>query len=281
MKGDPSIALGLPRPGRGLKAVLIAVAAFGLLNGFLAAWVPSVGAGLFDALVCDFEKVLHGQLWRLVSSGLLTDPGHLGDLIWTLAGLYFLAPDLERRWGDKRLILFLLGSIVAGNLLVLGVDLLTPDTHLWARFHQPVVYGSWAAVAAISVAWARDNANLVVRLFFVLPVRGQWLLWITVGFAVLQLVFPSVLPEGVVAPFGGIAVGLLFGGTPSLARSLYLRLKLVLLRRRANTLRVADVLGPRPPRRPRPGAPPLRVVPGGIDDALKKHEPPKDKRYLN
>jgi membrane associated rhomboid family serine protease len=281
MKGDPSTALGLPRPGRGLKAVLVTVAAFGLLNGFLAAWAPSVGTGLFDALVCDFEKVLHGQLWRLFSSGLLTDPGHLGDLIWTLAGLYFLAPDLERRWGDKRLLLFLLGSVLAGNLLVLGVDLLTPDNQLCARFHQPVVFGSWAAVAAISVAWARDNSNLVVRLFFLLPVRGRWLLWITIGFAVLHIIFPSVLPEGVVAPFGGIAVGLLFAGTPSLARTLYLRLKLALLRRRANTLRDGDVLGMRPPRRPRPGAPPLRVVPGGIDDALKKHEPPKDKRYLN
>jgi membrane associated rhomboid family serine protease len=281
MKGDPTIAMGLPRPGRGLKAVLITVAAFGLVNGFLAAWVPSVGSGLFDALACDFEKVLHGQLWRLITSGLLTGPGHLGDLIWTLAGLYFLAPDLERRWGDKRLLLFLLGSVLAGNLLVLGVDLLAPDNQLCARFHQPIVYGAWAAVAAISVAWARDNANLVVRLFFVLPVRGQWLLWITIGFAVLHIVFPAVLPEGVVAPFGGIAVGLLFGGTPSLARTLYLRLKLALLRRRANTLRVADAPGPRPPRRPRPGAPPLRVVPGGVDDALKKHEPPKDKRYLN
>jgi membrane associated rhomboid family serine protease len=281
MKGDPSIAQGLPRPGRGLMAVLIAVAAFGLLNGFLAAWAPSVGVNLFEALACDFEKVLHGQLWRLVSSGLLTDPGHLGDLIWTLAGLYFLAPDLERRWGDKRLLLFLAGSVVAGNLLVLGVDLLTPDNQLWARFHQPMVFGSWAAVAAISVAWARINASLVVRLFFVLPVRGTWLLWITIGFAVLHIVFPSVLPEGVVAPFGGIAVGLLFGGTPSLVRTLYLRLKLAVLRRRAHTLGVADVLGPRPPRRPRPGAPPLRVVPGGIDDPLDKRELPKDKRFLN
>ncbi len=281
MRGNPSVALSFPRPGRGLKAVLVVVLAFGLVNGFLAAWAPAVGSALFGALACDFEKVLHGQVWRLLSSGLLTDPARFGDLVATLLGLYFLAPDLETRWGDKRLLLFLLGAVLAGNLLVLGVDVITPESALAARFHQPTVYGSVAAISAIAVAWSRDNANLVVRLFFVVPMRGRWLLWLTIGYAVLQLIFPSVLSEGVVAPFGGVAVGLLFSGTPSLVRTLYLRSKLLFLRRRTRTLTVADVLASRSPRRPRPGAPPLRVVSGGVDDALKKHEPPKDKRYLN
>jgi hypothetical protein len=45
---------------------------------------------------------------------------------------------------------------------------------------------------------------------------------------------------------------------------------------------VDDVLARKPPRRARPSnAPPLRVVSGGLDEVLKKHTPPKDKRYLN
>jgi membrane associated rhomboid family serine protease len=275
------MSMALPRPGRGLKAVLVTVLGFGLLNGFLAAWVPSVGEALFQALVCDFDKVLHGQLWRLVTSGFLTDPAHYGDLLLTLVGLYFLAPDLEQKWGDRRLLAFLLGALVVGNLFVFGVDQLMPLNEATARFHRSVVYGSSSAISAIAVAWSRENANLVVRAFFVLPVRGKWLLWMTVGFAVLNLVFPTVLPEGVVAPFGGIALGVLFAGTPSPARALFLRLRLAFLRRKAHSLTVSDVLAARAPRRPRPGAPPLRVVPGGVEDALRKREPPKDKRYLN
>jgi membrane associated rhomboid family serine protease len=274
------MTMALPRPGRGLKVVLITVLAFGIVNGFLHAWVPG-GDAVFNALVCNIDRVLHGEVWRLVSSGLLTDPTSFGDLIFTLLGLYFLAPDLERRWGDLRLICFLLGSILAGNLLVIAVALLAPASALAARFHQPVVFGASAAISAIAVAWARDNANLTVRLFFVVPVRGKWLLWAVIGFAVLHIIFPTVLPEGVVAPFGGIAVGMLFGGTPSLARSMYLRMKLMVLRRRAHSISVGDVLAPRAPRRPRPGAPPLRVVSGGVEEALRKREPPKDKRYLN
>ena len=61
----------------------------------------------------------------------------------------------------------------------------------------------------------------------------------------------------------------------------WLRLKLAVLRRRAASLSVDDVLEATPKRRQRAGAPPLRVVSGGLEEVLKKRSPPKDKRYLN
>lgn len=279
MDGPQQVALAFPKPGRALKVVLGAVLVLGLLNALLVTWVPG-GEKLFLALDCDFDKLLHGQVWRILTSGLLTDPEHYGHLLFTLVGLYFLSPDLEKRWGGWRFTRFLAYGVIAGNLTVMLVDAITPPgTQL--RFHPSFVFGAWAAIAAIAVAWAKDYANRTVNLFFVLPVRGKWLLWTTIGFCVLGLLYPEPLPEGVVAPFGGIVVGLIFGGSPSLARAGWLRLKLALLRRRAANLTVEDVLEPKPKRRPRPGAPPLRVVSGGLEDVLKKRTPPKDKRYLN
>jgi membrane associated rhomboid family serine protease len=280
MKSDPSIALALPRPGRGLKAVLVTVFALGILNALFFTWVPAVGTTIFDALACDIERVWRGQLWRLVTSGLLTNPTSYGHLFGTLLGLYFLAPDLERRWGTGRLLRFLAYAVVAGNLAVIAIDALLPSM-VQDRFHPRETFGAMAAIAAIAVAWARDNATATVRLFFVLPVRGQWLLWATVGLCVLDLIFPAAVPEGVVAPFGGLAVGLLLGGSPSPIRTAYLRLKLLVLRRRARSLDVSGAPGAGNPRRARTGGPPLRVVSGGADEALRKREPPKDKRYLN
>jgi hypothetical protein len=73
-------------------------------------------------------------------------------------------------------------------------------------------------------------------------------------------------------------------------RTLYLKAKLAFLRRQRGALRVEDVLAQgtssrraqsSPRRASRPGAPPLRVVQGGLDDVLKNRKPPKDKRYLN
>lgn len=280
MDGPQQVALAFPKPGRALKIVLVAVLALGLLNALLITWVPG-GAKLFLALDCDFEKLRHGQLWRILTSGLLTDPQHYGHLLFTLVGLYFLSPDLEKRWGGWRFARFLAYGVIAGNLTVMAVDALT-SPGAQERFHPSAVFGAWAAIAAIGVAWAKDNASRTVNLFFVLPVRGKWLLWTTIAFCVLGLLYPEPLPEGVVAPFGGIIVGLVFGGSPSLARSAWLRFKLAVLRRRAASLSVEDVLGePKPKRRPRPGAPPLRVVSGGLEEVLKKRTPPKDKRYLN
>lgn len=279
MNTPPSVSFVLPKPGRALKVVLIAVAVLGIFNALLATWVPH-GEQVFLALVCDFDKVGRGQLWRLLTSGLLTSPDHPSHLFFTLLGLYFLAPDIEKRWGDGRFLRFLVFAILAGNFVVFAVDRLAPES-AQARFHPSAVYGASAAIAAVGVAWARQNADRVVNVFFILPVRGRWLLWVIVGFCVVDLIYPTLVPEGVVAPFGGVAAGLLLAGSPSLLRTAWLRIKLAFLRRRAANLSVEDMLAPKPRRKPRPGAPPLRVVSGGLEDELKKRTPPKDKRYLN
>jgi membrane associated rhomboid family serine protease len=278
MDGQPPISFALPRPGRGLKVLLVAILGLGVFNA-AARWIP-YGAAVFPALVYPVGGDAKWQLWRLLTSGVLTSPAQYGHLLFTLMGLYFLTPDLERRWGSGRAVRFFFYAVLAGNLAVALVDAVAPIASD-ARFHPPFVYGASAAIAAIAVAWSRDNVDLTVRMMFVVPMRGRWLLWVTLGICVLDLIYPSAPPEGVVAPFGGVLVGLALGGSPSPVRSLYLRFKLALLRRRANSLTMADVLAPRAPRRPRPGSPPLRVVPGGLEDALRKRTPPKDKRYLN
>jgi hypothetical protein len=89
-------------------------------------------------------------------------------------------------------------------------------------------------------------------------------------------------PEGAASLFGGILSGILFGGTPSVVRSAWLRVKLAFMRRQGHALTVESITGSDRPRAPkRKGGPPLRVVQGGLEDDLKNRKPPKDKRYLN
>ena len=148
------------------------------------------------------------------------------------------------------------------------------------------MFGAGSAIAATAIAWSRMNANQQVRLMFFLPVSGRMLMYFTLGYCVLGLVFASVTPEGAMAPFGGVAVGFLLSspsGQPSSLRTMWLKLRLAMLRRKGAAVSVEDIL--EPPSRPRPtkrkGGPPLRVVPGGLEDELKNRKPPKDKRYLN
>ncbi|HEY3816928.1 MAG TPA: rhomboid family intramembrane serine protease [Polyangiaceae bacterium] len=279
MNEPQSMSFAFPKPGRALWIVLIAMSVCGLLTAFLGTWVPGARVAPFDLLGYAPDHTLPG-LWRLLTSGLLTSPQGWSHLLLSLVGLYFLGAPLEKKWGPWRFARFLALSIVVGNLTVLAISTVVPDG-AQERFHPGLVFGPMAAITAIAVAWSREYAQSTVNLFFFVPVRGKLLFWITIGFCVLDLIYPSAIPEGAVAPFGGVIAGLLWGGTPSLARTAWLHLKLAVLRRRSSSLRVEDVLSSKPKRRPRAGTPPLRVVPGGLEEVLKKRTPPKDKRYLN
>jgi membrane associated rhomboid family serine protease len=270
-------SVAFPRPGRALWTVLIAMTAIGIVSAILETWGHA--DGLFAALVYEPRNVF-SQPWRLLTSGLLTSPASWTHLLFSLVGLYFLGAPIEQRWGSWRFARFFALSVLLGNLttMVIGGALSEGAPE---RFHPAFVFGPSAAITAIAIAWAREYSESTVQLFMVVPVRGRVLFWITIGFCVLDLVYPAGMPEGVVAPFGGLIAGLLFGGTPSLARTAWLRVRLALLRRQSTSVRVEDILSRKPTRRPRPGAPPLRVVPGGLEEALKKRTPPKDKRYLN
>src|SRR5580704_15840721 len=113
------------RLGPGLKGVLGVIAGVGLFEALLVNWVGLKEAWLL--LACFPDKVIHGQVWRLLTAGVLTDITHPMGLLFTLVGLYFLSPDLERRWGTRRFLWFLGLSVVIGNMLAIAVDQITAD----------------------------------------------------------------------------------------------------------------------------------------------------------
>jgi len=277
MNGPGQLSFAFPKPGRGLKAVLLALFVVGVAESLAFESLK----GFFGWLVCDTDAVMHGQVWRLLTAGLLTDPQRIAPLLFTLVGLYFFSADLEARWGTPRFLRFLASSTVLGFAAAVVVDRVAPASV--GAVHSGVMYGAMAAITASSIAWARANATAQVRLFFVLPITGRTFFWITIGYCVVNLIWPG-LPEGVVAPFGGVAAGMLLAGDPSPLRRAYLKTKLAYLRRNAGYTPTAHEIafGKPPKKKPRrTDGPALRVLPGGLDEDLAKREPPKDKRYLN
>ncbi len=279
------VSYGLPRPGRALWAVILTILAIAIGMALLDGRT-SAGTIVLHWMSCRVTDVLHGQVWRLLTSGVLTPPGDLLSLLFQLLGLYFLGADLERRWGGRRLVTFLAIAVVVGNLIGIAVGALAGLAGAGGPLLSPnEMFGPDAALTAIAVAWARENPEARVRLYFVIPVKGKYLLWFTIGACVYMLVRGSAPSEGIAALFGGVLVGLAFAGSPSFARRAWLQLRLGLLRRRSASLIADELLASatkNAPRRPRsPGGPPLRLVQGGLEDVLRKRKPPKDKRYLN
>jgi len=269
--------VSFPKPGRALKVMLALLAIVGIGGSLLANYGPK---SIFGYLVVVPGEIVHHP-WTVLTGPLVTNPTSWGHLIFSLLGLYFLGPPLEANWGTARFVRFVVLSALAGTGLALLLAAIAPENV--RAFHPELMMGPGAVLAALAVAWGREHANAQIRLFFFLPLSGRSFVWVTLGFCVLGLVYPSGIPEGVAAPFGGFVTGLLLSGTPSPLRALYLRTKLALLRGKSPSGRGELLARPAAPKRPRPGAPPLRVVQGGLDDEelLKRRTPPKDKRYLN
>jgi len=272
MRDAPQPQVVFPRIGRGTKIVLALLLVFGVLGGILANYTP-VGDTFFKWLIFQ-PAMIFKRPWTLLTAALISNPDSYMQLVFTMIAWFFFAPAVEERWGTARFLRFSAIAIVVGNVLVALFNVAAPEgVH---PFHPGAVYGSWAALAALGVAWGRENANAQMRLFFILPMNGRAFVWVTLGFCILGVFFPASVTEGIVAPFGGFITGLLLSGSPSPARALYLRAKLAFLRRKGE--RVA--LDIDKPKKRRSGGPPLRVVVGGLDD-LEKRQTPKDKRYLN
>ena len=290
MSQPGDFSLRLPRPGPALKLVLALIAIAAILSAVFLNASGGTGVAIFTALAFRPDAFHHAggipPVWSFLTSGVLTIPDGISHAIFSLIGLYFMTTDLERRWGAPRLLRFLAYSVICGNLLVLAgsfVPLAYP------QLHPPLAVGPLAAISATAIAWAKDNKNGQARFMFLLPMSGRTFFWIALAGSALVLLSPGT-PEGALAPLGGCLAGMLFAGSPSPARSLWLRLRLGSLRRRGTGITVADLLeGPDADlsaRRPKPSvrsgkAPPLRIVQGGLDDDLKNRKPPKDKRYLN
>jgi membrane associated rhomboid family serine protease len=261
--------------------VLWSVLALTTVFGFVTAGSRTAAGALFDVLACEMDRAL-AQPWRLLSAALLAAPPERWSLLlFSVLGLYFLGAPLEERWGPRRFLWFTMVTAGLGNLAAVTVDRLVGYGGQ-VRFHPGLVHGPAAVIAALSIAWAREFAHQKVNLFFVVPMQAKSLVWLALALCALNFVYPEGTPEGAIAPFGGLMAGYCFGGSPSPARRLWLRIRLALLRRGSG----GSAGGPRRTggardRSKAKSRPPLSVIPGGLEDIFENRTPPKDKRDLN
>lgn len=270
---DGLTQLGLPRPGKGLLGVMLAVFVVWLTFAIGQNW-GGASSSVFALLAGDTRAILHGEVWRLLTAPLLHSPrggAGVSHLLTALLGLYFLGARLEELWGPRRMLRFIaLTSVLAYGLQML-VELALP-LELATRLVGPLWYGMGPAIAGIAIAWALTFRGQVVRLFMVLPVTSGMLIAFVIGLGFLHLVAADMPEEGLLAPFGGMLFGwLLGGGTPSPLRRFWLKLRLAQLGKQGLRSEAR-----RAPRANRGG---LRVIPGGRADEDDDKGP--DGRWLN
>ena len=267
---DEMVSMGLPRPGKALLWVMGALVSIWVMFA-VAINYGGLDKEVFYLFAGNTQAILHGEIWRLFTAGLMHFPSGgagVSHLLTVLLGLYFLAPTMESRWGSKRMLFFLMACLVTGFLAQLCFEALMPRSVV-ASLGQAYWFGATGAIEGIAVAWALSHRGQVVRLFFVLPVTSTGLLVFVIGFSVFLVLANDQRPEGLITPFGGMLGGYLFGaGTPSPARRLLLKARYFFIARRASKARANQ--------------PKLRIIEGkGGDSPPMGRRPPTDKRFLN
>lgn len=163
---------------------------------YIAGFVMELVAGdfLYKYLTLDIYKILHGEVWRLVS-WLFMPPGQLGIFtIFMLLLYYWLGNTLERQWGAFRYNLFIfsgifftiLGAFVVYLILILkvgkveGADALVSQLSLYAAMG----YNTYFINTSIFLAFASIFPDVRLYLYFIIPVKIKWLAAIDIALLV-------------------------------------------------------------------------------------------------
>jgi membrane associated rhomboid family serine protease len=220
--------MSLPRPGPGLRGVLLALFAVWLAFAIGMNWAGAPDS-LFLALCGNTSAILHGQVWRLFTAPFMHEVRHdISHVLWVMLGLYFLGASLESHMGSARFLRFLFGSAILSYVVQMLVELALPPA-LAARLVPDYWFGAVPLLSALSIAWALSFKQRTINLMFVVPVTSRGLIIIVLFFNLMYLIAGAGRPEGQISPFGGMLAGWLLSGSPSPFRRAWLKLKLAQL----------------------------------------------------
>ncbi len=180
-------------------------------------------------LTLSGEGLKHFYLWQLLTFQFLHfTPSHF---FFNSLALYFFGRPVERALGNGRFWELYFLSGVVGGLCQAGLGILLP------RYFGGETMGASAGVAGLVAAFCLLEPNAIILLFFVIPIRAQYLLIGALGVAAFFVLVPSS---------GGIAHAAHLGGM--LAAIGYFRWILRPERRLFNWRSFGEVRGLKPER---------------------------------
>jgi hypothetical protein len=161
-----------------------------LIAGQAALYVANLAThGIaINRLALDPAKVLHGEVWRLVT--FLFTPPAVGPLfvIFYFLLLHMFGYSLENYWGTFRYNIYLLIGYIANVAAAFAASAIVGAELAGAARDgvelAPAVAWNGFLYASIFLAFARLFPDFTLNIFYVLPIRIKWLaLLMWIGFA--------------------------------------------------------------------------------------------------
>jgi rhomboid family protein len=149
------------------------------------------------ALALVPERVLSGEIWRLLTYAFLHDPNTWAHIVFNMWALWLYGDYVENIYGPKEFLAFYLTSAIVGGLAF------TAQAYVgWNLTPDSICLGASGAVMAVMILCACHFPHLTILLFFIVPVP----IWIVAGMYVIQNTF------GLVGGARGVAFSVHLGG---------------------------------------------------------------------
>lgn len=174
-----------------LTAILIMCYVAGYIIQFM-------NSDLLLLLTLDPYKILHGQIWRLVT-WIIVPPSSLD--IFTILMLYFyysVGNTLERTWGTYRYnvyifsgMLFTILASFASMLIIYvmyGDVFATTETAAYVFLNGSTLFSTYYVNMSILLAFAATFPSAEILLMYLVPVRMKWMGLIYAGYLVADFV---------------------------------------------------------------------------------------------
>jgi membrane associated rhomboid family serine protease len=199
MRRTPRISDNFTFGGRvpGPIGVLIALT---LAASLTAAIGSRHGISLSEWAGLEPARVWRGELWRLVT-WVFIEP-HPISLLFACLLLYWFGRDLAQAWGAPRFVSVYLGITLIASIVTCLLARLDPDI----MSHQYL--SNWPLAEAMAVGWGLLYPERRILVYFVFPLSGRMLVYITIGMTVLYAAYvgwegfvPNLLAESLMVAF--------------------------------------------------------------------------------
>lgn len=152
----------------------------------------------------DTAKVLHGQVWRLITHAFCHERFGIWHIFFNMLFLYWFGCTIEAMYGTREFVLYYLVAAILGGLAYVGLELATGSRH-------PGI-GASGAVMAVTMLYAIHFPRETIYIFWLVRIEMRWLM---LGYVIFDL-HPVLLQLGGANPFTGVGHaahlgGLLFG----------------------------------------------------------------------
>jgi len=164
---------------------------FGNIAAFVLSMIDTTGLFTY-MLVFSAERILHGEVWRLVTFVFVPEAGNIILLAISLYFYYFVGISLEREWGKAKFTIY----YFCGMLFLVVFGLLA-----YLLFKVDVIFTGYYLNLGMFFVFATFYPDLRVLLFFFIPIKVKWLALIDLAFFVYELItvrFPQNLVPVVV-----------------------------------------------------------------------------------